>query len=126
MFFKEKLLGSEILDQISLNIRAISETRKLKDADIVKNKNIPNFSFEFTTTESIAGGTLLYITDNLAHQNGNDLNLYKSNNMASTFIKITNLNKSNTIVGCLYRHPKMDLFEFIHYYFNPLLEKVAK
>ena len=47
--------------------------------------------------------------------------------MESTFIEITNPNKSNNItVGCIYRHPKMDLFEFIHYYPNPLLEKLAK
>ena len=46
--------------------------------------------------------------------------------MESTFIEITNPNKSNIIVGCIYRHPKLDLFEFIHYYLNPLLEILAK
>ena len=46
--------------------------------------------------------------------------------MESTFIEITNPNKSNIIVGCIYRHPKMDLCEFTHYYLNPLLEKLAK
>ena len=67
-----------------------------------------------------------YIADHLAYQNRNDLNLYKTNNLESTFFEITNPNKSNIIVGCIYRHPKMDLFEFIHYYLNPLLEKLAK
>ena len=111
---------------INFDIIAISETRILKDTNIVKNINIPNFSFEFTSTESTAGGTLLYIEDRLAYQNRNDLNLYKTNNLESTFIEIANPNKSNIIVGCIYRHPKLDLFEFIHYYLNSLLEKLAK
>ena len=38
----------------------------------MKNINIPNFSFEFTPTESTAEGTLLYIADNLAYQKWND------------------------------------------------------
>ena len=80
--------------------------------------NIPNFSFEFTPAELAAGGTLLYIADHLAYQYQNDLNLYKTNNLESTFIEITNPNKSNIIVRCIYRHPKMDLFEFVHYYLN--------
>ena len=46
--------------------------------------------------------------------------------MESTFIEITNPNKSNILVGCIYRHPKMDLFEFIHHYLKPPLEKLAK
>ena len=115
---------------INFDIIAISETRILKDTNIVKNINIPNFSFEFTLTKSIPGGTLLYIADHFAYQNRNDLNLYKNNNFESTFIEITNPNKSIIIVGCIYRHLKMELFEFIqsitHYYLNPLLEKLAK
>ena len=68
------------------------------------------------------------IADHLAYQNQNDLNLYTINSLESTFIEITNPNKSNNIVvvGCIYRHPKLDLFEFINYYLNPLLEKLAK
>ena len=86
-----------------------------KDATTVKYINIPNFSFETTPTESTAGVTLLYIGDHLAYQNQKDLNWYKINNLESTFIEITNPNKSNTIVGCIYRHPKIHLFEFLHY-----------
>ena len=52
--------------------------------------------------------------------------MYKINNLESTFIEIVNPNKSNTIVGYIYRHAKMDLFEFIHYYLNPPLDKLAK
>ena len=69
---------------------------------------------------------MLYSVDYLAYQNGNDLNLCKNNNLESTLIEISNPNKFNIIVRCIHRHPNIDLFEFIHYYLNPLLEKLAK
>ena len=47
-----------------------------------------NFSFEFITTESSAGGTLLYIANHLSHKPRLDLNIYKSIKMESTFIEI--------------------------------------
>ena len=52
----------------NFDIIAISETRILKNIKIVKNINIPNFSYEFTPTESTAEGTLIYITDHLARE----------------------------------------------------------
>ena len=90
-----------------------------KDATTVKYINIPNFSFEITPTESTAGVTLLYIGDHLAYQNQKDLNWYKINNLESTFIEITNPNKSNTIAGCW-------ISTLPNPYLNPLLEKLAK
>ena len=105
---------------------AISDTRILKNTNIVKNINIPNFSYEFTPTESTAGGTLLYISDHLVYQKRSDLNIYEKNYLESTFIEITNPSKTNMIVGCICTHPTMDLNEFNCYYLNPLLEKIAK
>ena len=78
----------------------------------MKNINIPNFLNQFTPTESSAGGTLLYIADHLAYQKRNDLNIYVKNYLESTFIEVTNLSKTSIIVGCIYRHPIMDLNEF--------------
>ena len=129
MLFKQKCEGLEYFiksTNISFDIIAISETRILKDTNIAENINTPNFCFEFTPTESTAGEILLYIADHLAYQKQNDLNLYKINNLESTFIEINNPIKCNIIIGCIYRHPKMDLFEFIQYYLNPLLDKLAK
>ena len=110
----------------NFDIIAISKTRILKNTKIVKNINIPNFSYEFTPTESTAEGTLLYIADHLTYQKGNDLIIYAKNYLESTFIEISNPSKSNIIVGCIYRHPKKDLNEFNYYYLNPLSEKLAK
>ena len=49
-------------------IIAISETSTLQNTDIMININIPNLSYEFTPTESTAGGTLFYIAYHLAYQ----------------------------------------------------------
>ena len=110
----------------NFDIIAISETRILKNTKIVKNINIPNFCYEFTPTESTAGGTLIYIADHLAHQKRNDLTIYSKNYLESTFIEIMNPSKTNIIVGCIYRHPSMHLNELNFYYPNPLLENLAK
>ena len=80
----------------------------------MKNINIPNFSYEFTPAESTVGGTLLYIADNLAYQKRSDLIIYAKNFLESTFIEITIPSKTNNIImGCIYRHPTMDLNELL-------------
>ena len=80
-----------------------------------------NYPFEFTPTESNAGGTLLYIANHLSYKPCTDLGLNKS-----TFIEIINSRKSNIIVGCLYKHPNMDISDFNKNYLNTLLDKLSK
>ena len=108
---------------IKFDIIPFSETKILKGSNIVKNVNVINFPFlvYFKWINSRAGGTS-YFAGHLA-QNWNHLNLFKKNNLESTFIEITNPDKSNIIVGCFYRHPKMYLIEFSHYYLHPLWGK---
>ena len=62
---------------IDFDIITISETRILKNINIAKNINVPNFSHKFTPTESITEGVLLYIAHNLAYQRRNNFNIYK-------------------------------------------------
>ena len=82
--------------------------------------------FELTPTETSAGGTLLYITNHLSHKCHNDLNIYKTSELESTFIKIVNPRKSNIVVGVICRHPSMDLTDFNCNYLNKLLENISK
>ena len=51
--------------------------------------------------------------------------MYKSKQLESVFIEICSKNKKNIIVGCIYRHPSMDLNEFNEEFFNPLMEKIG-
>ena len=56
----------------------------------------------------------------------NDLNIYKKNELESTFIEVVNLRKSNIVVGVIYRYPSMDLTDFNCSYLNKLLENISK
>ena len=89
------------------------------------NINLNNYAFEFTTTESSTGRTLIYVANHLAYKPRTDHQIHKKHDLESTFIEIINPNKSNVIVGCIYRHPNMDLNEFNSDYLNPLLAKLS-
>ena len=95
----------------NFDIIAIGETRITKQVSLLNNLNLKNYSFEFTPTETSTGGTLLYIANHLSYKCCNDLNIYKKNELESTFIEIVNLRKSSIIV--IYRHLSMNLTDFI-------------
>ena len=78
--------------------------------------NLINYSFEFTPTETSAGGSLLYIANHLSYKCRNDINSYKKNELKSTFMEIVNPRKLNIIVGVIYRHPSMALTGFNYNY----------
>ena len=77
-------------------------------------------------TESAAGGTLLYISNHLSHKPRMDFCIYKSTELESTFIKVSNPRKTNVTVGCIDHHLHMDLNEFNDYCVNNLLDKLSK
>ena len=100
------------------DIIAVSETGITKNISSLNNLNLNNYSFEFTPTETCAGGTLLYIANHLSYKCHNDLNIYKKNELESNFIEIVNPKKSNINVGVIYRHPSKDLTDFNCDYLN--------
>ena len=108
------------------SIITISETRITKQVSLLNNLNLNNYSFEFSPTETSAGGTLLYIANHLSYKCHNDLNNHKKSELESTFIEIVNPRKSNIVVGIIYRHPSMDLNDFNCNYLNKLLENISK
>ena len=79
----------------------MSECRIKTGRPPLSNINMNNCSYEYTPTESSKGGTLLYIDKNLKHRSRNDLTLYKSKEIESSFIEIIEPKKKNTIVGCI-------------------------
>ena len=94
------------------DITAISETKITKQVSLLNNLSLNNYSLQFTPTETSAIGTLIYIANHLSHKCRNNLNIYKKNELQSTFIEIENLIKSNIIVRVIYRHPSMGLTDF--------------
>ena len=114
------------LSKFFLDKIAVSQTRITKQVFLLNNLNLNNYSFEFTPTETSAGGTLLYIAKHLSYKRRNGLNIYKKNEAESNFIEIVNPKKSNIIVVLIYRHPSMDLTDCNCNYFHKLLENDSK
>ena len=86
------------------DIIAVSETRITKQTSFTTNISLKNYAIEFTPTESSAGGTLLYIASHLSYKPRPNRNIYKANQLESTFVEIINPQKSNIVIGCLYKH----------------------
>ena len=51
--------------------------------------------------------------------------MYKSMELESTFIEISNDKTKNTIVGCIYKHPCMAINEFTEEYMQELMRKLV-
>ena len=64
-----------ILKRTNMNfdITAISETRITKNINKISNINLNNYAFEFTPTESSAGGILIYVANHLDCKSRTDL-----------------------------------------------------
>ena len=104
----------------------ISETRITKQVYLLNNLNLNNYSFEFISSETSAGGTFFYIANHLSYKCRNNINTSNKNELESTFIEIVNPKKSNIIVRVIYRHLSMDLTDFNINYLNKLLRNISK
>jgi hypothetical protein len=86
---------------------------------------INGFNTEHCPTESKKGGALLYLNPNLNYVVRGDLTVYASKLLESVFVEVINPNKTNTLIGCIYRHPSLNPNEFISIHLTPLLEKLS-
>ena len=59
----------------NFDVIAITETRITNHSSLTNNLTMNNFSFEFTPTESSAGGTFFYIANHLSYKPHKDLNI---------------------------------------------------
>ena len=125
---KEELETILTMLDYKFDIIGISETKLSKNIEPNFDINIKGYKCYHVDTEASKGGTLIYISDTINCKERQDLAslLYKSEVLESTFIEIINPNKKNTLVGCIYRHPSMDLEEFNNEYLTPFLEKLDK
>ena len=68
---------------------------------------------------------MLYISNHLSYKPRTDLNMCRIIQLKSTFIEIIYSKKSNIIVGCVYKHPDMNVLD-INSLINQLLDKISK
>ena len=80
----------------------MTELHIKKDSSSPVNLHLDNYSVEQTPRETSAGGTLLYINKIISYKLRNDLKLYHSGKIESTFIEIICSKSTNVIVGCIY------------------------
>ena len=60
------------------------QKQQWKILKITQNINLKNYNFEYTSTESAAGGTVL------VYKPRDDLKIYKTSELKSTFIELIN------------------------------------
>ena len=103
----------------------ISECRLKVNRTLLSNIDLKDYTYEWTHTEALKGGTFIYIDNKLQYKIWNDLKLYKEKQIESTFLKIIEPNLKNKIVGCIYNYPNLPITEFNNEYMGPLLEKLS-
>ena len=67
---------------------------------------------------------LYFISKNILNYiNTQDLNIKKDEMLESLFIEVLLKSNKNTIIGCIYKYPKMALADFTQNFIKPLLDK---
>ena len=124
---KEEFETALNLLNYKFDIIGITETKLLKNSTPNFDITIPGYKCYHTTTEASKGGTMLYISNKFNPRPRSDLEdfLYKSKELESSFVEIINPGKQNFIIGCIYRHPNMDLNEFNDHFLNKLLGNLS-
>ena len=109
-----------------LDVIAVSETRITKKTSLTININLKNYATESTPTGSLARGMILYIASHLSYKPCFDLNICKTSKLESPFVEIINPQKSNIVIGCVYKHPNMDVLDFKNNYLYQIFEILSK
>ena len=111
--------------KVKFDILGITESRLRTDKQTINNIDLEGYVIESTPTAASCGGALLYINKNINFKIRNDLKIYKYKELESVFIEIINRKGKNTIVGCIYRHPCMEVTEFNDVFLQNILEKLS-
>ena len=118
---------STLISEHNLNFDflGISESRLKLNQKPLTSVPLPGYNIEYTPTECNNGGTLLYVKKGINYKLRKDLQIYKPRQLKSTFIEVVQ-NKERIIIGCLYRHPSMELSEFNNHYLSTLLDNLSE
>ena len=70
-------------------------------------------------------GVHLFLNKNLKYKLRKDLNIYHKGMIESTFVEIINKNEKHMVAGCIYKHPKQTIPDFLDNHLLSLLEKLT-
>ena len=104
---------------------AIAESRLTTKKDQKNYLEISNYCIEHTPTKSEKGGALLYISKEFNYKNRQDLNIDKDEMLESVLIEVLSKSNKNSIIGCIYKHPKLALTDFTQNFTQPLLDRFS-
>ena len=124
---KEELETTLNLINLKFDVLGITETKIRENRDPLIDINMTGYKTYSTRTEAAKGGALLYVGEHLNSKPYKILDkiMYKPKQLESVFIEICNKGKKNIIIGCIYRHPSMELDEFNDDFLEPLLEELS-
>ena len=111
---------------IDFHFKGITESRISKTNFSLTSIALTNYAIEQATTESNAGGTLLYIIRKHSYKIRKNLKLYKPHKIESVFIKLIIPKRTNILVGCISKYPDNNTNGFITKNLRSLLQKLPK
>ena len=111
--------------QHEFDVITLTESKIKQNSQILKNFELPGYSYFYTGTESDFGGTLIYIKDQFSPKLLPEFSKSVKGSFESTFVEIKNTNNKRLIIGTIYRHPKA-CDDFLEQFLNPTLDKLNK
>ena len=119
------LINFLALINTKFDVICITETRLSHKNPLTTNIELPGYNIEQTPSESSAGGTLIYISQNLLYKRRTDLQICCPKELESVFIEVIIPNKQSCILGTIYKHPSMKHFKFNNDYMEELLRVIT-
>ena len=109
----------------AMDIIALTETSENDANSFLKNVKIEGYHDPFSTpTLSRKGGVALYVNSEFKVLERTDLNV-QTKDYESIWIEIKNEKSKNIVCGCVYRHPRYFLTDFMDY-MDSTLHKITK
>ena len=103
------------------DVICITETRLSHKNPLTTNIELPGYNIKQTPYESSAGGTIIYISQDLLYKHRNDLQICVPKELESVFIEVIIPNEQSCLLGTMYKHPSMKHFKFNNEYMEELL-----
>ena len=107
--------------QSKMDIIAITETSQKNNENFITNVTIDGYASYYTPSNSNKGGTALYVNEKFNFIERKDLSA-QNDDYESVWVEIKNKLSKNIVTGCIYRHPRYNFKDFMHYLENCLIK----
>ena len=107
--------------QSKMDIIAITETSQKNNENFITNVTIDGYATYYTPSNSNKGGTALYVNEKFNFIERKDLSA-QNDDYESVWVEIKNKLSKNIVTGCIYRHPRYNFKDFMHYLENCLIK----